>query len=84
MTYECLGGNTYKIRLSFYRDCIGINAPANVYVNIRSTTCGQNLGVTCYPIPGTGQEVTYLCPTATSTCNGGTFTGIQEWSTRGW
>jgi gliding motility-associated-like protein len=79
MTYECLGGNTYKIRLSFYRDCIGINAPANVYVNIRSTTCGQNLGVTCYPIPGTGQEVTYLCPTATSTCNGGTFTGIQEW-----
>ncbi len=79
LTYECLGGNTYKVRLSFYRDCIGINAPANVYVNIRSASCGQNLGVTCYPIPGTGQEVTYLCPTATSTCNGGTFTGIQEW-----
>lgn len=79
LTYECLGGNTYRVRLSFYRDCIGINAPANVYVNIRSASCGQNLGVTCYPIPGTGQEVTYLCPTATSTCNGGTFTGIQEW-----
>jgi gliding motility-associated-like protein len=79
LTYECLGGNTYKVRLSFYRDCIGILAPANVYVNIRSASCGQNLGVTCQPIPGTGQEVTYLCPTATSTCNGGTFTGIQEW-----
>ena len=79
LTYECLGGNTYKVRFSFYRDCIGIAAPANVYVNIRSASCGQNLGVTCYPIPGTGQEVTYLCPTAQSTCNGGTFTGIQEW-----
>ncbi|MBL7924791.1 MAG: PKD domain-containing protein [Bacteroidia bacterium] len=79
LTYECLGGNTYKVRLSFYRDCIGIPAPANIYVNIRSVSCGQNLGVTCYPIPGTGQEVTYLCPTANSTCNGGTFTGIQEW-----
>lgn len=79
LTYECLGGNTYKVRLSFYRDCIGILAPANVYVNIRSVSCGQTLGVTCNPIPGTGQQVTYLCPTATSTCNGGTFTGIQEW-----
>jgi hypothetical protein len=79
LTYECLGGNTYKVRLSFYRDCIGILAPANIYVNIRSVSCGQTLGVTCNPIPGTGQEVTYLCPTAQSTCNGGTFTGIQEW-----
>ncbi|CAN5637141.1 hypothetical protein BH11BAC2_BH11BAC2_11410 [soil metagenome] len=79
LTYQCMGGNTYKVRLSFYRDCIGISAPANVYVNIKSASCGQNIGVTCYPIPGTGQQVTYLCPTALSTCNGGTFTGIQEW-----
>ena len=79
LTYECLGGNIYKVRLSFYRDCIGILAPANIYVNIRSVSCGQTLGVTCNPIPGTGQQVTYLCPTAQSTCNGGTFTGIQEW-----
>jgi PKD repeat protein len=79
LTYECLGGNTYKIRVSFYRDCIGIPAPNNVFVNIRSVTCGQNLGITCNPIPGTGQEVTPLCPSAVSSCNGGIFTGIQEW-----
>jgi len=79
LTYECLGGNTYKVRFSFYRDCIGIPAPANVYISVRSASCNQNLGVTANPIPGTGQQVTYLCPTATSTCNGGTFTGIQEW-----
>ncbi|MBK7968083.1 MAG: PKD domain-containing protein [Bacteroidetes bacterium] len=79
LTYECLGGNTYRIRVSFYRDCIGIPAPNNVFVNIRSVTCGQNLGITCDPIPGTGQEVTPLCPSAISSCNGGIFTGIQEW-----
>jgi len=79
LTYECLGGNTYRMRVSFYRDCIGISAPANVFVNVRSVTCGQNLGITCYPIPGTGQEVTPLCPTALSSCNGGIYTGIQEW-----
>ena len=79
LTYQCLGGNTYKVRLSFYRDCIGIPAPMNVYINVRSASCNKALGVTAYPIPGTGQQVTYLCPTATTTCNGGTFTGIQEW-----
>ena len=79
LTYECLGGNTYKIRLSFYRDCIGIPAPSNPYIKISSASCGQNLGITCNPVAGTGQEITPMCPSANSTCNGGTFTGIQEW-----
>lgn len=79
LTYECLGGNTYRMRVSFYRDCIGINAPNSVYVSLQSVLCGQNLGVTCNPVPGTGQEVTPLCPTALSSCNGGIYTGIQEW-----
>jgi len=83
LTYQCLGGNTYRITLSFYRDCIGIAAPGNVYINATSASCGRNLGVTCYPIPGTGQEVTPICPAATSTCNGGVFTGIQEWVYQG-
>ncbi|MBP9922745.1 MAG: hypothetical protein KBF92_02870, partial [Bacteroidia bacterium] len=34
LTYECLGGNTYKVTVSFYRDCIGIAAPANPLVTI--------------------------------------------------
>jgi PKD repeat protein len=79
LTYQCLGGNTYKLRVSFYRDCIGIAAPASVTVNVRSTSCGQNFGITCLPIAGTGNEVNALCPTAVTTCNGGVFTGIQEW-----
>ncbi|MBK9524923.1 MAG: PKD domain-containing protein [Bacteroidetes bacterium] len=79
LTYQCLGGNTYQITLSFYRDCIGIAAPANPFVTINSGTCGQSLGVTCYPRPGTGQEVTPACSTSVTTCNGGSFTGIQEW-----
>ncbi|MFN5355054.1 MAG: PKD domain-containing protein [Bacteroidota bacterium] len=79
LTYQCMGGNTYKVRLSFYRDCVGIAAPFNVNISIKSNSCGQTLSVTCNRIPGTGQEVTYLCPTATSTCNGGSFTGIQEY-----
>ena len=79
MTYQCLGGNTYKIRLSFYRDCFGIPASPYAVVNLHSTNCNIDTFAILDPIPGTGQEITPLCPSATSTCNGGTFTGIQEW-----
>src|SRR5436189_6070431 len=79
LTYTCLGGNTYKVTLTFYRDCIGIAAPVNPFVNISSASCGQSLGVTCYARAGTGQEVTPACSSSVTTCNGGTFTGIQEW-----
>ena len=79
LTYTCLGGNTYQVTLTFYRDCIGIAAPVNPFVTISSASCGQSLGVTCYARPGTGQEVTPACSSSVTTCNGGSFTGIQEW-----
>ncbi len=79
MTYECLGGNTYRITLAFYRDCIGSPAPSNPYVTINSSSCSQSLGVTLTKLPGTGQEVTPACSSAVTTCGGGSFTGIQEW-----
>ena len=79
LTYQCLGGNTYRVTVSFYRDCIGINAPSAPLVTINSPSCGQSLSVTCYPRPGTGQEVTPACSSSVTTCQGGTFTGIQEW-----
>jgi gliding motility-associated-like protein len=79
LTYQHLGGNTYRITISFYRDCIGIAAPATPTVNINSPSCGQSLSVVCTPRPGTGQEVTPTCSSAVTTCAGGAFTGIQEW-----
>lgn len=79
LTYQCLGGNTYRVTVSFYRDCIGINAPSAPLVTINSPSCGQSLSVTCYPRPGTGQEVTPACSSSVTTCQGGSFTGIQEW-----
>ena len=79
ITYVCLSGNTYKVRVTFYRDCIGIAAPPSINLNVKSISCGRNFGITCDTIPGTGKEVTALCPTAQTTCNGGSYTGIQEW-----
>lgn len=79
LTYTCLGNNQYQLRLSFYRDCAGVNAPANVTIDISSVSCNQNFSTTLYPIPGTGQDVTPICPALTTECAGGTYPGVQEW-----
>jgi gliding motility-associated-like protein len=79
LTYQCLGGNNYKLRLSFYRDCSGIDAPSFVDINFNSASCGFDYFERAFPINGTGQEITPICPAELSTCEGGTFTGIQEW-----
>ena len=79
ISYECLGNNQYRIRVSFYRDCVGIPASPFITIDASSASCNLFQSVDLYPIPGTGQDITPLCPSELSTCHGGTFTGIQEW-----
>ena len=60
LTYQCLGGNTYQITLSFYRDCSGVTADASSTVNFNSSC--WNTSVTLNQISGTGAEITSTCP----------------------
>ncbi len=82
LTYRCLGGNSYEITLSFYRDCAGIDADPTAEIFFQSS-CFPASSFTISQIPGTGQEISPACPNNTTTCNGGTFTGIQEYIYRG-
>ncbi len=80
ISYIHLGGNQYLIQATLYRDCFGIPAPTSVTVYVSSASCGFNQTQYTMPaIPGTGQEITYLCPSAQSTCTGGPTPGIQKW-----
>jgi gliding motility-associated-like protein len=79
LTYTCLGGNQYRLRLAFYRDCSGVGAPASVSIDISSVTTSNTLQVTLTPIAGTGQDVTPICPNMLTVCNGGSNPGVQEW-----
>ncbi len=79
MSYQCLGGNNYKIRITFYRDCAGIPEPFFCVLNISSASCGLQDSIRLFKVPGTGNEITPICPSQRSTCNGGQFTGIEEW-----
>lgn len=79
LTYECLGGNQYRLTFSFYRDCAGIAAPSSVSIQYSSSCFPAVQSVTLNPTATSPTLITPVCPTVATTCNGGTFTGIQEW-----
>jgi hypothetical protein len=77
LTYDYLGNGQYRIVLKFYRDCSGISAPTSPIIDINSASCGVSTSLTL--TQQSFQEVTPLCPTATSTCNGGSTPGLQQY-----
>jgi len=79
LTYHWLYGTTYQFTGVLYRDCSGIPADASLSLNIFSASCGVNVNVTLSQVAGTGQEITYPCPTSPTTCNGGSHVGIQKY-----
>ncbi len=83
ITYQCLGGNQYQINLSFYRDCAGVNAPNSVNITISSASCNQNFTANLTQLPGTGVDVTPICATMQTTCNGGANPGVEEYLYQG-
>ncbi len=77
-SYQCLGGDSFKISLSFFRDCNGIDEPTTALVNLSSVSCGANLNVTLQPdAPAAEVSSQFLCPSqvGNSACNGGNLPG---------
>jgi len=79
ITYECVGVDSFLIKVQLYRDCSGINAPPTLNVNASSISCGQNLSPTLTLMNPGGTELPTLCPAnqANTTCNGGFSPGIK-------
>jgi hypothetical protein len=85
LTYSCLGGNDYLLTLVFYRDCSGVSAPAYALIDFKhsviNSSCG-NFRDTLLLISGP-VEVTPVCSTAATTCNGGTLFGLEKYVYQG-
>ncbi len=90
LTYTCVGPNTYEIRLTFFRDCAGIDAPSTTSVDLSSVSCGLSYTLTLVPdtlFTGLdtfyfGQEVSPICAAGLplSSCSGGPYPGVQVYS----
>lgn len=82
ITYTCLGGNNYEITLTFYRDCGGYDAPDDPKIDISSATCGYvgffDLSLTLAQ-QGPPEEISPICSSQSTTCEGGAWPGIQKY-----
>ena len=68
MTYSSLGGNQYRVRFRFYRDCSGIQ-PGTFKLECRNGGCNAPASVTADLQPvGLTIAATPLCPSNPSTC----------------
>lgn len=79
LTYRCLGGNTYEITLTIYRDCVGSALTPTQNITVSSASCGVAPFVLQAPRVSI-TELSPLCPIQQplSTCNGGPLPGIEE------
>ncbi len=76
ITYTCLGNNVYEVTLTLYRDCFGATL-STISQNVDFTSSCGNQNVQLPYVSTT--DVSQICPTATSTCNGGTFPGTEAY-----
>jgi hypothetical protein len=76
---SALGNNQYEIRFTFYRDCHGISATPQMSLTI-DNSCGypQNT-VNMNALPSSPAQISPICPLDTTECNGGSYTGLEEW-----
>ncbi len=83
LRYTDLGNGNYEISFNLYRDCFGIPAPITVAANITSVVAAQNSTLTLVPDSPSIMMLQTTCSGAMSTCQGGTFLGVEKYVYKG-
>ncbi|MCY7361950.1 MAG: hypothetical protein LH629_07790, partial [Ignavibacteria bacterium] len=84
ISYKWISGNTYKVTVSFYRDCAGNAAPTTISISVKSASLGSSFAQVLAKVSGTGQEITFPCGGVTN-CNspGSLISGLQRYEYSG-
>ena len=82
LTYTCISLNTYQLKLTFYRDCDGIEAPGLggrdlPKITIASASCGESFTQEFKLIEW--QEAKAVCSSLVTTCSGGNYPSLEEY-----
>jgi len=81
LAYQHINGNSYLIKVIFYRDCSTILAPTFVKVCFSSDSCGvQDSIMVPASVPGVQLPPFDLLPPVTTSCNGGSGFGVEKWT----
>ena len=76
ITYNCVGGNNYLVTLTLYRDCFGTTIGTFPQTVTIASSCG-NVNASLDWVSTT--DISQVCPSATSTCSGGTNPGVEQY-----
>ncbi|MGE0562501.1 MAG: PKD domain-containing protein [Flavobacteriales bacterium] len=76
ITYTWVSGNDYQVTLTLYRDCSGSTISETSQDIDLSSSCG-NFSATLDWV--STSNVSQVCATATTTCNGGTLPGTEQY-----
>ena len=81
ITYNCIGANTYEIKLVLYRDCKGVQMREQEYVYLKSASCRIRRRFTLTSIEA-GVNISPLCSELfdQNSCDGGSFVGIEQYT----
>lgn len=78
LTYTCLGNHQYEIELAFYADCSAIPAGSSANVVLSAAGCGVSNQTLALALHST-TDVTPVCASEPTSCNGGSGTfGINR------
>lgn len=85
LTYDCVGVDSFLVKLQLYRDCNGVPAPGSANISIASVSCGQGFNPILQLMNPGGTELSTLCPSMqiNTTCNGGWLPGIEVYKYQG-
>ncbi len=79
LQYTWISGNTFRVTVSFYRDCAGVAAPTSITLNAKSTSCSKNQNYTLALDTSSGKEITFPCRSVITKCvsSTSTYSGYQ-------
>jgi len=85
LTYDCVGVDSFLVKLQLYRDCSGVGAPGSTGINIESVSCVQSFTSTLTLMNPGGTELPTLCQwmQINTTCNGGFLPGMEVYKYQG-
>ena len=76
ITYTWISGNDYQVTLTLYRDCFGATIGTTPQSIDLASSCG-NFSASLDWVSTT--DVSQVCATATTTCNGGSLPGTEQY-----
>ena len=83
ISYTCIGQDSFLITVNLFRDCDGVSAPTVINNMSFTSTCGGT--ATGSLTLQSSTEISQLCPQQipNSTCNGGNWPGMEQYTYTG-